>query len=221
MIATTSAIAVFDLDGTLTYRDTLLPFLAGYVARRPARLGRLWRIVPALVEYALRGRDHGRLKSRVIRAVMGGDERVAIDAWARKYVSGLVPRGKFRAAALAILEGHRAAGDYLVLLSASPDLYVPYIGHALNFARTLCTEVVWAGDRLDGALRTANRRGEEKLRCLETLRVQYPNARVTAYGNAASDLEHLERADRAVLVNASASARRLADRAGIATADWK
>jgi phosphatidylglycerophosphatase C len=221
MIASTSAVALFDLDGTLTYHDTLMPFLAGYLARHPTRLRRLWRIAPALLEYAVRGRDHGRLKSRVIRAVMGGDERVVIDSWARAFASSLGPRGKFRPAALVTLEAHRAAGDHLVLLSASPDLYVPYIGRALNFERTLCTEVLWAGDRLDGDLRTANRRGEEKLRCLETLRGQYPNARVTAYGNSASDLAHLARADRAVLVNAGAAARRLANRAGIATADWK
>jgi phosphatidylglycerophosphatase C len=220
MSASTPAVAVFDLDGTLTFHDTLMPFLAGYLARRPVRLLRLWRLAPALLEYAIRGRDHGRLKSRVIRTVMGGEERAAIDAWARAFASGLGPRRKFRAAALATLEAHRAAGDHLVLLSASPDLYVPYIGRALNFERTLCTEVLWAGDRLDGALRTANRRGEEKLRCLETLREQYPNARVTAYGNSASDLAHLRRADRAVLVNANAAARWLADRAGIATADW-
>ena len=221
MIATISAVALFDLDGTLTYRDTLMPFLAGYLARHPTRLWRLWRLAPALIEYAVRGRDRGRLKSRVIRAVMGGDERASIDAWARAYASGLGARRKYRAAALATLEAHRAAGDHLVLLSASPDLYVPYVGRALNFERTLCTEVLWTGDRLDGALRSANRRGEEKLRCLEILRGQYPNARVTAYGNSASDLAHLARADRAVLVNAGGSARRRARRAGIATANWK
>jgi phosphatidylglycerophosphatase C len=221
MNQSTSAVAVFDLDGTLTFHDTLMPFLVGYLARRPARILRLWRLLPALLEYALRGRDRGRLKSRVIRAVMGGDERSSIDAWARTFAAGLAPRRKFRAAALATLEAHRGAGDHLVLLSASPDLYVPYIGRELDFERTVCTEVLWAGDVLDGALRSANRHGEEKLRCLKMLREHYPNARVTAYGNSASDLAHLRHADRALLVNARAAARRLAARAGIATADWK
>ena len=217
----TSAVALFDLDGTLTYHDTLMPFLAGYLARRPARLLRLWQLAPALIEYAVRGRDHGRLKSRVIRAVMGGDERAAIDAWARAYALRLGPRRKFRAAALATLEAHRAAGDHLVLLSASPDLYVPSIGEHLRFERTLCTELIWDGDRLNGALKTQNRRGQEKVRCLEWLRTQYPDASIVAYGNSDSDLAHLKRADRAVLVNANGRARRLAAEVGIATADWK
>jgi phosphatidylglycerophosphatase C len=220
MSASTPTVALFDLDGTLTFHDTLMPFLGGYLARHPVRILRLWRIVPALMEYAA-GRDRGRLKSRVIRAVMGGDHREAIDSWAHTFVAGLVPEGKFRETALATVEAHRTAGDHLVLLSASPDLYVPYIGRFLNFERTVCTEVRWAGDRLDGELTSENRRGEEKVRCLATLRLEYPGARVIAYGNSASDLPHLERAERALLVNASAAARRRAVRAGIPTAHWK
>ena len=43
----------------------------------------------------------------------------------------------------------------------------------LRFERTVCTGIRWDGERLDGALRTANRRGEEKVRCLERLREEY------------------------------------------------
>jgi phosphatidylglycerophosphatase C len=215
----TSAVALFDLDGTLTFHDTLMPFLGGYLARRPSRVTRLWQLAPALAHYA-RGRDRGRLKSRVIRAVLGGEPRSAIDAWATAYVAQLLPRHKFRAAALAALEAHRAAGDHLVLLSASPDLYVPYVGGSLGFELTLCTELLWAGDRLDGGLKSENRRGEEKLRCLEWLRVRYPGARITAYGNSSSDLAHMKRADHAVLVNGNGDARRRAAQSGIPTAEW-
>jgi phosphoserine phosphatase len=41
-----------------------------------------------------------------------------------------------------------------------------------------------------------------------------------AYGNSASDLDHMRHADKALLVNASAAARSLAARSGIPTADW-
>ena len=119
-----------------------------------------------------------------------------------------------------MLEAHRAAGDHLVLLSASPDLYVPRIGRCSVSSARCAPKLVWRGDRLDGALKTPNRRGEEKLRCLEWLRTQYPNTPVIAYGNSAADLAHMRRADRAVLVDGSAAARRGAAKAGIAVADW-
>jgi phosphatidylglycerophosphatase C len=216
---------VFDLDGTLTWQDTLLPFLIGYASRHPSRLLRLWRLPAAIIGYFTSDCDRGLLKSRVIRAVMGGDSRSKLDAWSESFVGGLARGRVFRPAALAMLEVHRAAGDHLVLLSASPDLYVPRIGGLLGFERTLCTELEWRRDpsdedRLDGALRTPNRRGEEKALCLAWLRTQYVDMPVVAYGNSESDLPHLRQADRALLVNGSAAARRSAAASGIPVADW-
>ena len=221
----TPCVALFDLDGTLTWHDTLMAFLIGYAARRPTRWLRLWKLLPAFLGYLAFDRDRGLLKSRAIRAVMGADSRPAIDTWADAFVASLKSRGVFRPAALAALEAHRAAGDHLVLLSASPDLYVPRIGRLLGFERTLCTEVKWQdhrpnGERLDGALLTPNRRGEEKSRCLAWLRTQYAGLPVIAYGNSASDLPHLGQADRGILVNGSAGARRAAVKRGLAVADW-
>jgi phosphatidylglycerophosphatase C len=220
----TPNVALFDLDGTLTWRDTLHSFLFGYAARRPARWPRLWRLLPAVAGY-LRHHDRGSLKSHVIRIVMGGDSRREIDAWAQDFVASLKARHTFRPTALAVLEGHRAAGDRLVLLSASPDLYVPRIGRLLGFEHTLCTEVKWqaedGGERLDGALLTPNRRGEEKSACLAWLRAQYPGLPVVAYGNSISDLPHLVQADEAILVNGNGAARRAAAKAAIPISDWR
>lgn len=213
-------VAVFDLDGTLTWRDTLLQFLLSYLGRHPWRLLGLWRLPFALGSFLVRNRDRGLLKSRVIRMIMGGTPRTVIDACADSFADTLKPRHRLRLAALATLEAHRAAGDHLVLLSASPDLYVPRIGRSLGFERTLCTEIEWRGDRLVGTLKTANRRGAEKLRCLTWLRAQYPNLPIVAYGNSASDLDHMRFADRALLVNGNAAARALAVRWGIPTANW-
>ena len=214
------SVAVFDLDGTLTWRDTLLPFLLSFLRRHPWRVVGLWRLPFALFSFAARGRDRGLLKSRLIRMVMGGAARTDVDACADAFVDTLRPRHRLRPAALAVLEAHRTAGDHLVLLSASPDLYVPRIGRCLGFERTLCTELEWRADRLEGALRTANRRGAEKLRCLTWLRSQYPDLPIVAYGNSASDLDHMRQADRALLVNGNAAARAQAKHWGIPTSEW-
>jgi len=213
-------LAVFDLDGTLTWRDTLMQFLASFLRRRPWRMLGLWRLPFALISFVARNRDRGKLKSDVIRMIMGGESRAVIDTCAESFIDSLMPRQRFRPAALAVLESHRAAGDHLILLSASPDLYVPRIGRSLGFERTLCTEFQWRGERLDGALVTPNRRGAEKARCLEWLRAQYPALPIIAYGNSAADLDHMRHADKALLVNGSAAARGLAAQLGIPSADW-
>jgi phosphatidylglycerophosphatase C len=180
--APTPWVALFDLDGTLTWSDTLLPFLLGFLRRHPHKILKFWRLPLALFRY-WRDRDRGALKSSMIRMVMGGERREVLDAWSQTFVEQLKPKQRFRPLALAVLEAHRAAGDHLVLLSASPDLYVPLIGRLLGFERTLCTELEWQGDRLDGRLKTPNRRGEEKLACLSWLRGQYHDLPIIAYGN--------------------------------------
>jgi phosphatidylglycerophosphatase C len=212
-------VAVFDLDGTITWRDTLLPFLGGFIQRHPRRLFKLWRLAPALIAYVRVG-DRGDLKSRMIQMAMGGEPRIRVDAWADEFVASMRDRGLMRPAALAVLEAHRGMGDHPVLLSASPDLYVPRIGRMLGFELTVCTEVLWRDDRLDGRLITANRRGEEKSRCLEQVRARYAGLPIIAYGNSLSDVDHLQRAERALLVNGSPGARRAAQRVNIPVSDW-
>jgi hypothetical protein len=83
------SVAIFDLDGTLTWRDTLLPFLLSFLRRHPRRIVGLWRLPFALWSFAARDRDRGALKSRVIRMVMGGAARTDIDACADAFVDTL------------------------------------------------------------------------------------------------------------------------------------
>jgi len=213
-------IALFDLDGTITRRDTLVPYVLRHLARRPWRLVRLVALLPALVSYGLGPPDRGRLKSALIRCALGGESRSALAVWTAKYVTDVVP-ARLHRDALAAIERHRAAGDRLVLLSASPDFYVPAIGERLGFDEVICTQVAWRGDRLEGALLTENRRGPEKLRVLEALRARHPGERIVGYANSDADLEHLERCDEAWLVNGPAPARRAAAAAGVHCVGWR
>lgn len=227
--SSTAWVALFDLDGTLTWRDTLLGFLKGYVLRRPGKWLKLWQLPFVISRYALTTHDRGSLKGDVIRLVMGGEQRAIVDAWADDFVTRLPRRRVFRPQALAVLEKHRAAGDHLVLLSASPDLYVPRIGRLLGFELTMCTEIRWhhdtpgrvsSHDLLDGALASPNRHGKEKSSCLAVVRTRYPGLPVMAYGNNASDLDHLQLADAGMLVNGNRAARRAAASLGLRVGRW-
>ena len=213
-------LALFDLDGTITRHDTLAAYLAGFLRRHPGRALRVPQALPELTRFVLGRAGHGELKSAWLRAVLGGRTRDELEAWTAQFVPHLIRHGLF-AAAVAAAGAHREAGDLLVLMSASPDLYVPAIGRALGFALTRCTGVEWQEDRLTGRLATANLRGAEKARCLQALRHEHPGLAVVAYANAASDLDHLALADRAALVNGSSRARREAARRGIARLTWQ
>ena len=211
-------VAVFDLDGTITRHDTLWPYLRGWARRHP-RPGFWPRVIEAVARYPFE-RDRGRLKSRLIRIAMGGAGRADIRAWSATFVASL-GEAELCPGALAQIAIHHAAGDRLVLLSASVDLYVPDIGRRFGFDETVCTEIAWTGDRLDGALASENRRAAEKRRCVEALRSRHPGARIVAYGNAKSDFDHFVIADEAVLVNAGAALRREAASSGYSVVEWR
>jgi HAD superfamily hydrolase (TIGR01490 family) len=210
--------AIFDLDGTITRHDTLLPLVLRMLARRPWRLARLLLVAPALVRYLL-DHDRGALKQSLLRATLRGTSRAQITALAQRFVADKIERGCFRDALLTVAR-HRDAGHYLVLMSASVDFYVPEFGRQLGFDRVICTEVLWRGDLLDGTLISANRRGEEKARCMRELLSERKDPETFAYGNSTSDLPHLELVRHGLLVNGSVAAQRAAAEAGVACVDW-
>jgi len=117
-------LAIFDLDGTITRHDTLLPFIAGFLWRHPWRL---WRWLPCLLpllRYVAGARDRGALKSRIIQLTLGGVASAPLTAWAVRFARRLV-RSSLYAEALECITAHQRNHDHLVLLSASPNLYVP------------------------------------------------------------------------------------------------
>jgi phosphatidylglycerophosphatase C len=211
-------IAFFDLDGTITHRDTLFPLVLRKLAQRPLRLARLLLLIPAVVRFTF---DHDRaaLKQSLLRATLRGMPRAELDEHSRSFVSDIVAKGCFQDALTAIRR-HREQGHYLVLMSASVDFYVPEFGRQLGFDQVISTGVAWNGDRLDGTLTTANRRGDEKARCLRELVAERGDPHTFAYGNSDSDLPHLRLARHGLLVNGSVGARREAAKLGVAVAEW-
>jgi len=212
------AIAIFDLDGTITHRDTLFPLVLRHLARRPWRLLRLLGVLPALLRFAF-DQDRGALKQSLLRMTLRGTPRAGIDVLAKEFVRDKIAHDCFRDA-LATIRRHRDAGHYLVLMSASVDFYVPEFGRQLDFDQVISTEVRWQDERLDGTLISANRRGEEKARCVRALLAEHGDGESFAYGNSASDLPHLRLVEHGQLVNGSVAARRAAAELGVSCVDW-
>jgi phosphatidylglycerophosphatase C len=196
-----STLAIFDLDGTITRHDTMWPFVSGFLLRHPTRWWRLPLCLLPLLKHFLSDRDRGTLKSAILRLTLGGVARADLDRWAALYTRQLLRSGLY-GEALESIATLRKAQAHLVLLSASPDLYVPLIARALGFDECICTEVRWRADgRLDGTLKSANRRGAEKARCVRTLLAKHEPPLSQAYGNDPADLEHLALVNAGIYVN--------------------
>jgi phosphatidylglycerophosphatase C len=213
-------LAIFDLDGTLSRRDTFVPFVFGLLARHPARWPRIALLLIPALRYLLRRLDRGGLKGAILHCLFGGMSRETVTSWARQYASSVVPERMF-AEAVAAFRAHLASGDHVVVLSASPDVFVPEIGRLLGAHEVICSEVRWAADRLDGRLAGPNRRDHEKARVLQSLRVRMPELPVIAYGNSTADLVHMYHCEQAVYVNPGPSLAAELTQRGLRCVHWR
>ncbi len=186
-------VAAFDFDGTLTRRDTLVPFLAS-VASRTALL----RAVGPMSWDFVRG-DRDAAKERLLTGALRGRDPTEIVAAGREYGARLVRRS-ITSDARERLEWHRREGHRVVIVSASLDVYLEEVARVLEIDDVVCTrlEVDDAG-RYTGRMLGGNCRGVEKARRLRT-RIGAEVPVLWAYGNAASDDEMLALAANPVRV---------------------
>lgn len=208
--------AVFDLDETLTRRDTFLPFLLGYLRRRPWRAWRLFLLPAHLLWIAVTTRSAGaamkhetrntkqqnrrtRIKQAVLKAFLGGAARGDVAAWAETYAERLAAH-ELRPGSLAALREHQEAGDRVVLATASFDIYVRPLATRLGIDEVLCSRIAWdAADPVAG-IDGENCRDHEKLRQVIRL-LGEEGAGVVAYSDSHADLPLLEWAERGVAVS--------------------
>ena len=198
---TTVVVAAFDFDGTLTRRDTLMPFLARGLGW-PRFLLALLKCSPWLAAYALRLLRNDVAKARLLRATLSGLSTAQSDDWTARWLARDLS-GQLRPWTLARLAEHQQAGHCCVMVSASPDIYLARVARELGFDGLICTEMEVQGERLTGCLRTPNCHGQQKVMRLKSWLDQRFDAEslnaltLHAYGDTAGDKPLLRLAQHA------------------------
>ena len=184
-------LVAFDFDGTLTCRDSFMTFLAWRAGTARYLVG-LARLVAPAIRY-LFDRDRGRLKAAAVREFLRGAPRETLAKEARAFAQEQSPT-LLRPDAVARWNAWRASGARLIIVTASPDLFVAPFAEALGADRLIGTRL--AADpagRMTGALEGVNCRGPEKvMRLAKAFGQDFTLA--AAYGDTGGDREMLARA---------------------------
>ena len=197
-------IAAFDFDGTLTQRDTLMPFLARGLGW-PRLLLALVRCSPWLVAFALRLIPNHVAKQKLLRVTLKNKTAAELDDWTHRWLARDFA-GQLQSWTLARLAEHQQAGHCCVMVSASPDIYLKRVSQQLGFDALLCTEMAWAsgpgGTQLTGWMKTPNCHGEQKVLRLQAWMAERfgqagADAVVYAYGDTSGDKPMLRLATHA------------------------
>ena len=198
-----AGIAVFDFDGTVIRGDSVVALLFFARKRGALSLGGLLQAALAGAAYRLGCTDAltAKQKSHAFLAALPAKEREKL---LRDFARSLADRAY--PPALRQIEAHRAAGDKVVLCSASCFCYMQYAAPLLHADALLCTP-----SEPEGRALGPNCRGEEKARRLRSWMQEngFPaDAICAAYGDTRDDAPILRMSRHPVLVNARRELRK-------------
>jgi HAD superfamily hydrolase (TIGR01490 family) len=186
----TPVVAAFDLDGTITDGGSVFHWLEE-IAGRAHTYAHATRLVLPLTIGAIRsGRWADGAKERLFHALLAGRSEAEVREASLKFgLEHLEQKGRHHV--LERVRWHLAQGHEVVIVSASPQLYVDAITAHLALTGGLGTRLgVDARGLLTGTYLGKNCRGTEKMRRLsewiESRNYSLPPT-IYAYGNSRGD----------------------------------
>jgi HAD superfamily hydrolase (TIGR01490 family) len=221
-----AALAIYDMDRTITRRATYTPFLlhaCGMLA--PWRFVFLPLVGVMMLAYVARLIDRGRLKEvnyalMIGRGVPAARLEPVIESFADRQIATNIMPGARRAIA-----ADRAAGRRLVMATASYRLYAAAIARRLGFEDVIATETgIDARGRIVAKIDGANCYGAAKLDMIEAWLqregLERDALHIRFYSDHVSD-HHVHRwADEPVAANPHSRLKRLARSEGWEVLDW-
>jgi len=186
-------VAAFDFDGTLTYRDTLLPFLC--FGNNPVHIyAKVGLKLPKLFRFSLGLASRQDAKEAVLALL----KDMPYDRLCRKGVKFAdAPLNKLlNPKAIHRLKWHQGHGHRCILVSANLDVYLHPWAKKMGFHDVITSQCAVSENGLfTGALLGANCWGPEKARRLQELLGPRDAYTLYAYGDSKGDKEMLALAD--------------------------
>ena len=187
-----SALALFDFDGTVSFKDSMAGFVRHAVGRRVYYMGML-KISPVLAAYVLKLMRNDVAKAKMMTHFFGGWEARRFHEAARRYALDHLD-AIVRPEAMERIRWHREQGHTVVIVSASMGCWLQPWCDKEGVALIASKMQIEAG-RVTGALDGPNCYGEEKVRRIRAVYDLEDFETVYAYGDTAGDRPMLALAD--------------------------
>jgi HAD superfamily hydrolase (TIGR01490 family) len=182
-------LALFDFDGTITTKDSLVEFIRYAVGTTNYYLG-LARLSPMLMAYTLKLIPNNIAKERVIEYFFGGYSsekfRELANSYALEKIDNIVRDG-----AVERIRYHQDRGDRVIIVSASIECWIGQWAKSQGI-ELIATRLEHRDGRVTGKFSTLNCYGVEKVnRIKEILNIKEYQS-IDAYGDSSGDKEMLE-----------------------------
>ncbi|MDF1877260.1 HAD-IB family phosphatase [Sulfurimonas sp. SAG-AH-194-L11] len=181
-----------DLDGTLTLKDTYTKFVLQNL-RVGVVLKNLFPLLSMVVKHRLKIYNDDDVKMTTFKMFFTGyDRENSLDGFAQS-----IP---WNTKVLQLIETKRQEGYKVILVTASPDIYVKYICEYLGYDGFISTKTVDTGRYLDGNFdgKVCNflQKPKRILEFLDGVETEH----TISYGNSSGDTAMLEFCDESYFV---------------------
>ena len=193
------SLAFFDFDGTLTKRDSILPF--GLCLARAKQNKRGGTAHFALLMICLKSRmlSNHQFKESFCRSFLAGESEKEIDDFSRmftaRYLEGILNRPVVEA-----LRSHQQKGDEVYLVSSNFTFLLRPLQLTWNSSGVIATDLEVRAGRFTGRINGRTCHGPEKLSRVLAVFDSERVRQATAYGDSRSDRHLLSFVKTAVWV---------------------
>lgn len=180
-------LVLFDFDGTLTTRDTLLEFCKFHAGALKFSYG-LLVLLPVLIGERMKLIPSQRAKEIFLSHFIGGLTITQFNEVCQKFTNHLA--NLIRSKAMVAIEDYRKQNARIIIVSASPENWIIPWAKLYNL-EVIATRLLIVNERVTGKILGKNCNGEEKVnRILEILNtLDYP--KIIAFGDSKGDLPML------------------------------
>lgn len=186
-------VAAFDFDKTITFRDTLLPFL--YSLKTPAqRIKSSIKLIPTFVAYQCKLLDNHAAKEQLLHTFLKNMEANAVKEAAAKFSIETLPTF-VKEEALKRIRWHQSQNHTCVLVSAGLEIYLTPWARKMRFDAVLATKLHVENNKISGKIEGQNCFGPEKVNRLLAHAGPKKEFILYAYGDSRGDKELLALAD--------------------------
>jgi phosphatidylglycerophosphatase C len=163
---TEKRLVFFDLDGTISKRDTYKEILLFGLYYRPIRLIYIPLSFYDYTMFIFGFYSNTIVKERLLKRVFGGIGSDTLQRVVVSYIKYFL-KNNLKKNAVKSIQMHKANNDYVVLVTASFDFYVREIGRILGFDQVICTVTKKNKSHLTGSIDGNNCYSKNKVKAIK------------------------------------------------------
>lgn len=185
-------LALFDFDGTITSKDSLMEFIK-YTSGRFGFALVMGMFAPLILYYVFIKKDGEIAKRKVLSFLFKGKTKSELEKLGKSFAADVIP-SILLPSAIEEIEAHKKRRDRVVVISASLENWLKPWTDSMKL-ELICTEMEYKDGKFTGRFATANCNGQEKVNRINSYLDLKQYKPVFAYGNSTGDKPMLKMAD--------------------------